>query len=158
MKTLLALMIMFMACSIGLISVALVMIIMGVAGAPGAILFAAGQKFKNGFLRILGLLIAALGQSYIVGAYTVFVVGLLRWFSEGWPEVPTWPLWIAAFFHSGAAPSYGMKERPEEPAAQHLTLGVVALTASVIFFVAAFAPQALAALYGWVPYFDSMLK
>ncbi len=158
MKTLLALFIMFMACTMGLITVAIVMVVMGFAGAPGAILFAAGQKAQNVLLRMCGLILAALGQSYVVGAYAVFVVGLLRWFSTGRPDVPTWPLWIAAFFHSGAVPTYGMKEKPEEPAAQHLTLGIVALAATVVFFVAAFAPVALQSIYGWVPFFDEMLQ
>ena len=158
MKTLLALLIMFMACTIGLIAVAIVMVSMGLAGAPGAILFAAGRKAQSALLRVCGLILAALGQSYVVGAYAVFVVGLLRWFSTGRPDVPTWPLWIAAFFHSGAVPTYGMKERPEEPTAQHLTLGIVALAATVVFFIAAFAPEALKSIYGWVPLLDGTLQ
>jgi hypothetical protein len=158
MKTLLALLIMFTACTMGLIAIAIVMMIMGLAGAPGAMLFAAGQKTRNVFLTACGFIVAALGQSYVVGAYTVFVVGLLRWFSEGRPDVPTWPLWIAAFFHSGAAPTYGMKERPEEPTAQHHTLGLVQLLATAVFFIVAFAPNTLKPIYGWVPLFDAMLK
>jgi hypothetical protein len=158
MKTLLALLLLFMACSMGLIAVAIVMVVMGAAGAPGAMLFKIGQTAKNSFLQIGGLILAALGQWYVVGAYTVFIIGLLRWFSEIRPEVPTWPLWIAAFIHSGAAPTYGMKETPEEPAAQHLTLGIVAAAATVTFFVVAFAPQMLSPLYGWVPYFDRMVN
>lgn len=158
MKTLFALLIMIMACTMGLIVVAIVMVIMGFAGAPGAGLFAAGQKAQNTLLRLCGLILAALGQSYVVGAYVVFVVGLLRWFSTGRPDVPTWPLWIAAFFHSGAVPTYGMKERPEEPTAQHYTLGIVALVATGVFFIAAFAPGALKSIYGWVPFFDGMLQ
>ncbi len=157
MKTLLALLIMFMACTMGLIAIAIVMMIMGLAGAPGAMLFAAGQKTKNAILTACGFIVAALGQLYVVGAYTVYVVGLLRWFSEGRPDVPTWPLWIAAFFHSGAAPAYGMKERPEEPTAQHHTLGLVALLATAVFFIVAFAPNTLKPVYGWVPLYDAML-
>ena len=158
MNTLLALLIMFMAFTMGLIAVGIVMFVMGFAGAPGAMLFAAGQKARSALLRVCGLILAALGQSYVVGAYAVFVVGLLRWFSTGRPDVPTWPLWIAAFFHSGAVPFYGMKERPEEPTAQHLTLGIVELAATVVFFIVAFAPGALKSIYGWVPLFDGMVQ
>jgi hypothetical protein len=154
MKTLLALLIMFMACTMGLIAVAIVMVVMGFAGAPGAMLFAAGKKAKSALLEVFGLILAALGQSYVVGAYAVFVVGLLRWFSTGRPDVPTWPLWIAAFIHSGAAPAYGMKERSEQPTAQHRTLGIVSLAATVVFFIAAFAPGVLKLIYGWVPLFE----
>jgi hypothetical protein len=106
-------------------------------------------------LAVFGFILAALGQSYVVGAYAVFVVGLLRWFSTGRPDVPTWPLWIAAFIHSDAAPIYGMKERPEQPTAQHRTLGIVSLAATVVFFIAAFAPGALKLIYGWVPLFEA---
>ena len=134
------------------------MMLMGAAGAPGAVLFSLGQRTQNALLRQLGLIVAALGQSYVVGGYAVFVVGLLRWFSQGQPDVPTWPLWIAAFFHSGAAPLYGMKERPEEPTAQHYTLGVVTLLSEAVFLVAVFAPGALFALYGWVPFAGATVK
>jgi hypothetical protein len=51
MKTLLALLIMFMACTMGLIAVAIVMVVMGFAGAPGAMLFAAGKKAKSALLE-----------------------------------------------------------------------------------------------------------
>jgi hypothetical protein len=145
---------MFMACTVGLIAVAIVMVIMGLAGAPGAMLFAAGQKAQSASVRVFGFILAALGQSYVVGAYAVFVVGLLRWFSAGRPDVPTWPLWIAAFFHSGAVPAYGMKERPEQPTAQHRTLGIVSLAGVAVFFIAAFAPASLKPVYGWVPFFE----
>lgn len=158
MNTLLALLIMVAALTVGLGAIALVMLTMGLAGAPGAIMFAAGQKTKNSFLSNGGLIVAAIGQSYIVGAYAVFVVSLLRWFTEGRPDFPTWPLWIAAFFHSGAAPEYGMKERPDNPTAQHHTLGIVALLATVVFFVAAFAPNSLSPFYGWVPLYNATLQ
>jgi hypothetical protein len=154
MKTLLALLILFTACTMGLVAVAIVMVVMGVAGAPGAMLFAAGQKAKSASLRVFGFILAALGQSYVAGAYAVFVVGLLRWFSNERPDLPTWPLWIAAFIHSDAAPIYGMKERPEQPTAQHRTLGIVSLATTVVFFIAAFAPGALQLVYGWVPLFE----
>jgi hypothetical protein len=155
-NVLLALLIMFMAFSVGLIAVAIVIPIMGLAGAPGALLYAAGQRAQQTALRGLGLLVAALGQSFVVGVYAVLVVGLVRWFATGRPDMPTWPLWIAAFFQSGAAPTYAMKEKPEVPTAQHRTLGVVALTATIVFFLSALSPTALRSVYGWVPLFDQL--
>ena len=155
---LLALLIMFMAFTVGLIAVAIVIPVMGLAGAPGALLYAAGQRAQRSALRIVGLLVAALGQSFVVGAYAVLLVGLVRWFAAGRPDMPTWPLWIAAFFQSGAAPTYAMKERPDEPTAQHRTLGVVALAATIIFFLGALSPAPLRSVYGWVPLFDKLLS
>jgi len=153
---LLALVIMFMAFTVGLIVLALVIPIMGLAGAPGALLYVAGQGAQRVTLKVVGLFVSALGQTFIVGAYAVFVVSFLRWFAAGRPDMPTWPLWLAAFFHSGAAPAYAMKERPEKPTAQHHTLGIVALAATVIFLLSAFSPASLRNVYGWVPLFDHL--
>ena len=150
MKTLFALLIMFMACTIGLISIGIMIFVMGFAGAPGSMLYVVGEKTKRSALRIGGLILAAIGQSYVVGAYAVFVVGLLRWFSASRPDLPVWPLWIAAFIHSGAIPFYAIKERPEKPTASHLTLGLVVLAAEIFFFTAILAPQTLKPIYGWV--------
>ncbi|NQT35110.1 hypothetical protein HQ587_07970 [bacterium] len=137
-----------------MIAIAIVMAIMGLAGAPGAIIFQAGIKTKRVLFLAFGFIFTALGQSYVVGAYSVFVVSLLRIFSATRPDVPTWPLWIAAFFHSVAAPTYGMKEKPEEPTAQHSTLGIVSLAATIVFIISAFAPSVLVPVYGWIPFFE----
>ena len=150
MNTLLALLIMFLASTTGLIAVGIVILIMGLAGAPGALLFAAGEKTKSALLTAFGFIVTSLGQSYVVGACSVFVVGLLRSFSEGRPGMPTWPLWIAAVFQSGAAPIFAADDRPEEPTAQGRTLGLVALLVAAVFFTAAFAPTTLEPIYGWV--------
>lgn len=157
MKTIFAVAIVCMAFTIGLFPIAIVLLVMGLAGAPGAMLYIAGQKTQNTLLRGGGFILAALGQSYVVGAYAVLVVGVLRWFSTIRPDVPTWPLWLAAYLHSTAVPAYGTRERPDEPTAQHHTLGIVALAATVIFFVVTFTPGALKSLYGWVPFFSDLL-
>ena len=47
-----------------------------------------------------------------------------------------------------------MKESPEQPTAEHRTLGIVSLAVTVVFFIAAFAPGALDLIYGWVPLFE----
>jgi len=148
---------MFLACSFGLMVIAIVMVIMGLAGAPGALIFEAGKKTKNVLLSVLGFVLSALGQSYVVGAYAVFVVSLLRWFSEARPNIPTWPLWIAAFFHSLAAPEYAKRERAKEPTAQHYSLGIVVLLSIVFFFIMVFAPNTLNPIYGWVPFYQSTI-
>ena len=147
-----------MSMSLGLLAIAIVILIMGFAGAPGALLFEIGKKMQNSFLCVSGFILAAFGQAYVVGAYAAFMVALLYRFSAAMPDVPTWPLWIVAFVHSGAAPTYAMKERAERPTAQHYTLGIVATAAMLIFFTAVFAPESLIAPYRWVPYFEWLLK
>jgi len=158
METIYALGIMFAALTMGLILVAVVLVIMGISGAPGAMLFDAGQKRQNALVSNVGFFITALAQSFVVGAYSVFVVSLLRTIAEAYPGLPTWPLWIAAFFHSVAVPMHGMKERPEEPTAQHHTLGIVSLMASIVFFLMAFTPNTLSSIYGWVPFYEEVSR
>jgi hypothetical protein len=157
-STLPALGIMFAACTIGLIAVGAVMIVMGLSGAPGAMIFEAGERKHSAALRAVGFTLAALGQSYVVGAYAVLLVSVLRVFSATRPHLATWPLWVAAFFHAGAVTAYAMKERPEMPTAQHYTLGVVSLLSFAIFLMVAISPSWLSPLYEWVPFFAGTLK
>lgn len=157
MNTLLALLILFGMLTFGLIAVAGVMMVMGLAGMPGALIGFAGDRAKSSILASFGFLVTALGQSFVVGAYIVFIVSLLRWFAEGRPDVPTWPLWIAAFIHSEAAPAYGMKERPQVVTTQHSSLGLVSLIATVIFFITAFSPATLSPIYKWVPFYSTQM-
>ena len=149
---------MLISFTVGLFNIAIVMFIMGLAGLPGNILFDVGRKKENNFLVIIGFIITAISQSFVVGAYTVFVVALLRFFSILNPDVPTWPLWIAVFFHSGAVPTYAMKEQPDEPTAAHYSLPIVSSLSLVIFIIMIIAPSILQYLYGWVPYFGNTLK
>lgn len=154
MATLLSLLIMVMAFTMGMLLIAIVILVMGFGGMPGALLHHKGKSSYNGFLIFSGYVFTALGQSYVVGAYSVFAVSLLRWFTEGHPDLPTWPLWIAAFYHSGTPASLAMKENPEEPTAQHSTLGFVSLISILVFILIAFSPNTLKPVYGWVPYYQ----
>ena len=150
--------IMFMAFTMGLIAIAVVLFIMGVAGAPGAIIFDIGKRQKKSILKIIGFISTAIGQIYVVGAYSVFVVGFLRWFKTDRLDMPIWPLWIAALFHSIAAPIYGMKEMPKEPTTQHFSLGIVVVCVTAIFFFVVFVPNTLSPIYRWVPFFPKYLN
>lgn len=149
---------MFTSFTIGLAVIAILMLLMGFGGAPGGFLFEIGRKSQNGILTFAGFILTALGQAFVVCAYTVFVISALRSLSGAAPELPTWPLWIAAFFHSGAVPTFAMKERPEVPSSQHMTLGIVSSISFVCFLVMAFAPQWLSPVFSWVPFFQSNIK
>lgn len=153
MNTIHALLLLFGACTVGMIGIAIAMVAMGLGGAPGAIIYAVGQKNESGAAKTVGFLVCTLGQTFVVGAYAAFVVGLLWWATSSMPDIPAWPLWIAAFFHSVAVPTYGMKEQPEEPAAQHLSLGLVSMLSFILFFLIVFLPDAMSAIYGWVPFY-----
>ena len=144
--------------TIGMFVMAIVMLVMGFGGAPGGILFEVGRKSQNQLLMSAGFILTALGQAFVICSYTVFVVSVLRAISAAAPDLPTWPLWIAAFFHSEAVPTFAMKERPAEPSAQHMTLGIVSSISFVCFLVMAFAPQWLSSVFGWVPFFQNNFK
>jgi hypothetical protein len=158
MNTIYSLAILFASFTFGLALIAVVMLLMGFGGAPGGILFEIGRKSQNGFLTLVGLILTAIGQAFVICAYAVFVVSALRAFSGVAPHIPTWPLWLAAFFHSAAVPAYAMKERPEVPSSQHMTLGIVGSISFVCFFIMVFSPQWLSFIFGWVPFFQSNIK
>ena len=153
-----SLLVMLAAFTIGLSGIALAMLLMGIGGAPGAIIHRWGCKAESTVLRSVGFLACALGQAFIVGTYIVLVIGSLYWFSENYPQSPTWPLWIAAFFHSQAVPVYAMKERPPERTAQHNSLELVSFLASILFITILIFPETLSLIYGWIPFYDYILE
>lgn len=160
MNTLCALVIMVASITppIGWFVIAIVMLLMGWGGAPGGILYEVGLKNQNGIVMFLGFIMTALGQAFVICAYTILVVSALRAFSESAPNVPTWPLWISAFLHSGIVPAFAMKEKPATPSSQHMTLGIVASISLTCFLIMAFAPQWLSKFFAWVPFFQSNIK
>lgn len=139
---------MFGCLTVGLMAVALVMLVMGVAGAPGAVLYAKAQQSGA---RILGLGLAAVGQCFVIGAYAVFVVGLVRWYATIRPGATIWPLVDSGLLSQYGGSNLWHAQAPESPSAQHLTLGLVALAGFIVFLLAAFAPATLSPLYSWVP-------
>ena len=158
MNTILSLLILFSSFTFGLGLIAIIMLLMGLCGAPGAILFESGRNARNGTLTFLGLILTAFGQAFVICSYAVFVVSALRAVSVAIHDIPTWPLWIAAFFHSSAVPVYAMKERPEVPTAQHMTLGFVSFISFICFLIMAFAPQCLYPIFSWIPFFQSNIN
>lgn len=156
MGTLLSFLIVIGFCTFGLGVVAVVMIAMGFGGAPGAILYEIGKKKGSLPLKVSGLVVTGLGQAYVVGIYAVLLVSALRYVPSIWPNLALWPLWIVSYFHSNAAPAYGLKEKSDT--AQFHTLLEVVLCTQVIFFTMVFAPRFLQFAYGWVPFFGANFK
>lgn len=159
MNTVVALLILFASCTIGLGVIGIVILLMGLAGSVGALIFEAGRSRDNEALRLFGFALTALGQTFVVCGYCVFVVSALRAFSHAAPAIPVWPLWIAAFFHSVAVPTHAMREPlPDTPSSQHMTLWLVGTAAFVCFWMMAFAPRLLSWLYGWIPFFHANIN
>ena len=158
MNTILSLLILFISLTFGLGFIAIIMLIMGLFGAPGGILFELGRKSHNGVLSFSGFILTLFGQAFVICSYIVFVVSALRAVSAAIPNMPTWPLWIAAFFHSNAVPSFAMKEKPEIPSSQPMTLGFVAFISFICFLTMVYVPQWLLPIYSWIPFFQSNIR
>ena len=158
MNTILAILIAFMACLFGLIAVAAGMLCMGLFGAPGAILYEIGKKKDQAPLRTAGILVAGLGQAFVVGAYCVLAVSLLHWLIAIKPSLPAWPLWFAAVFHTCAIPANALKETEAAKTAQYIALPFASLAAIVTFILTITSPSVLEPVFGWIPWFDYLLK
>lgn len=156
MNTLHSLGIMFGLFTVGLVFVFIVIMLMGAAGFPGAAVIESGRKSDNDIQRLLGVALAAVGQGFVACSYTVFVVSALRAFSDVNGHLPTWPLWIAAIYQSGAAPAYLLQQNP--PADHKKCLDWVSGAVAICLVVIAFIPNALSVPFGWVPFFDSNIK
>ena len=158
MNTALSLLVAFMASTIGLAVVAVAMICMGFAGAPGALVYEFGKRKQSIAMRMSGILLAGLAQAFVVAAYCVFVLSLMHLLLHFRPSLPSWPLWIAAGFHTIAIPGYAAKEREAERTAQYLSLPIVSVAAIGTFVLSIVSPATLAPLFSWVPYFEEILR
>ena len=159
-----ALFIMLGALTIGLIGIFIEIALMRFIAMPGDLLVKLGRKLDALLISILGSILTVIGQLYIVGAYSICVVALLHYTVKIRPDIPTWPLWIAAYIHCVAAPNYGLKsiyidlkERQFEWSKESLTL-IVAIFTQVLFFVVVYNHAILRPFYGWIPYFGKLLK
>lgn len=158
MKTIYTIFVMFVACAVGLPIFKVMMHVMGAAGSPGAIIHAEGRKRSNYKLRRLGLIITTIGQAFVVGSYAVLAVVVLRWYLHLRPDLPTWPLWLAAAFHALGITIEALEHKPSKPTAQHDTVVPVSMIGFAIFIVAIFFPIILMPLFGWIPRFETLLN
>lgn len=150
-----------MLCLFGFVANYLIVIILNIAGLPGALMAGKpGVRTKRQF--IFGSMISALGQSYIYLGYVAFVAG---WTSQAagrddvagfviWPfaflavTLPVWFNLIRARAEASELP-YGSPQSE----ALHLTF----LFALVAFFVFSFAPIVMRAAWAWVPFVSKVL-
>ena len=158
MNTIFALALMFASFTFGLALIAIVLLMMGVGGMPGGMLFEMSKRSQNPVLAVVGFILTAVGQAFVVCAYVVLTVSSLRAFSATLPYIPTWPLWIAALFHSTAVPSFGMKAKADLAPSQYMALVIVGFVSFMCFLIMAFAPQYLGFIYGWIPFFKYNIK
>ena len=146
MNTIIALFIAFIACGVGTIGIGFSVLILGLIGLPGAYIYFAGRKIGNTPMKVIGFGLSTVGQTYAQCAYIVFVIGLLHFISSGKPEMPTWPLWLAAFFHSGVGPARVMtiQENAKNKSNIHLSTSISFAFSLLLHFSRNLYDQAIA--------------
>lgn len=140
----------------GIIANFLSVFVLNIAGVPGALLAGLPDKRSKGRF-IFGLIVSALGQSYVYLAFTAFivnwtvlaanredVVGLLLYlFAFLAVLIPMWLTLTHARIEARE-----QKDANAQVEALHITL----LVAFLGFFVFAFAPSVIRFAWGWLPY------
>ncbi|MHB1458128.1 MAG: hypothetical protein ACYC0V_14560 [Armatimonadota bacterium] len=165
MNLLRALFILLAALTIGLIGILFEMTLIRLIAIPGNLLIKLGRKIETIYIIVLGSILTVLGQLYIVGIYAISVVALLDYYIKIKPEIPTWPLWIAAYIHCILVPHYGLKKVIQDIynkqfyfPAEDISLIIVAVFTQVLFFIVVFNHTILRPFYGWIPHFGNLLK
>lgn len=152
MSTLYSILLMLAACVIGLPIFKLMVHIMGIGGAIGALIYRSGERDQNSVLMKTGFALTTLGQSFVVGAYSVAVVIIVRWYSGVRPDLPSWPLWAAATFHALCIPVEALERKPDRGSAQHRAVVITSMICLGIFLLAIFRPSLISWAFGWLPH------
>lgn len=159
MNTLFALLLMFGVGIFGLLPIMFVVLGLGIAAIPGGIAVQMADQGGAKFFRGFGIGITILLQSFIACSYAVFVVSLVRWFAHSYPQIPTWPLWIAAFLQAVMGPfqSFQSGQADKDKGTRDFidaTLPSVMLATVICFFLMVFSPTFLERLFVWIPFFE----
>lgn len=157
MNTLYSLLILLGAFIFGGILTIPMIILMGIGGGLGAMLFHLGSKNQIDILQGVGLLLTALGQALIVSLYAIFLVSVIRAWQISFPNSVMWPIWIAGFYLANAPPGLAMKDPDALKTAQGHTLGFAGLLVSCTFFVTVFRPSWIENWVSWIPFFEYCL-
>lgn len=128
---------------------------LGLAGAPGAVLGAAGARgHKRRWLSAPGLILCVIGQTYAALAFAVAVQGVradLFGASRGLLGVLSW---LAAFGVAQVPVTSAIRDAANEPQrnTQHFAIVVTFYLALVGFFVLARWPSLAGTWWRWVPW------
>ena len=140
----------------GMIANFLMVIVLNIAGIPGALLAGKPEKrSKSQF--IAGSIVSAIGQSYVYLAYTAFIVS---WTAKAAirDDVTGFIVWPLAFlavilpFWTNLIRARLEAREMEHANAQTEALHLTFLVTLIGFFIFAFMPMVMEALWGWVPY------
>ena len=131
------------------------MILMEFGGSIGALLLEFGVKSLNTVYQIIGIILAVIGQSYVIGAFSVIFINLIIHLSIVTPGIIAWPMWIAIYYLIISTPLLalnGISQGSLRGSAQILSLPMTIILSNAIYFVLVLKPILLKHLYGWIPF------
>lgn len=140
----------------GTFAAALWTFVIGLAGAPGALLTAAAmRRIATSVIPIWGLLLTVAGQLYASLAFTAFILGTSSSVLANTTGFGKWVAWVVTFCVASAPALIALKDaaRAEAKNVQHAATTLTAPLATVGFLVFLFAPRIRALAWGWIPHF-----
>ena len=143
---------------IGFLAKLVVPILMGLGGAPGA-LIGGSSTYVDG-KKIFGMVISALGQTTIVLLYEVMLIGYIRK-AIVQPNVIGWILWIVGFFVAigpvRSAIGDSVMTEKDDPLitrrnVQHTAISITFYASVVIYIIFAIFPLLSINYFSWLPF------
>lgn len=138
----------------GFVAAALYMLVLGFAGAPGALAGAAMQA-RSGRTPLWALFLTVAGQTYVSLAFAAAVIGTTRHHIGQATGLGKWLAWAVAFLvatsPAALAAKEGARTAPGNRTLQHHAATLTTPLTAVGFFVFVAAPAALI-LWAWVPH------
>lgn len=147
--------------TLGILPASAVATVMGFAAAPGSVLHSIGRVRGSRGTMAVGWVLALMAEVTVVAAYTVVLIGLLRWFGDGHPEVPRWPMWIsvavlvALVFYMANPPN---ENKSHQPVAAVKVLPWAHWCCATVLLIGAHRPEFLYRIFWFLPFSQSMLN
>jgi hypothetical protein len=140
----------------GTLLAAMYTFVVGLAGAPGALLtLSAMRRADSNTIPTWGLLLTLVGQLYASLAFAAFIVLNTAARLQGVDGIWRWITWGVAFFVALAPASMALKDaaHAEVKNVQHGAATLTAPLTAIGFVVFVVVPSVLQAGWGWVPHF-----
>ena len=140
----------------GIFAAAIYTFVVGLAGAPGALLSAAAAKRSpNGANPLWGLYLTMAGQLYASLVFVALVIHFVEPRLRGATGLGKWVVWGVAFLVAVAPPAIALKDaaHADRRNVQHTATTFTAPLTVLGFFLFQFFPALMGVGWGWVPHF-----
>lgn len=140
----------------GLLAAAIYTFVIGLAGAPGAMLSAAAAKRSpDEITPVWGLVLTVAGQLYASLLFVTLIINFVEARLSGTTGFGKWVVWVVAFIVAVAPTGMALKDaaRAERRNVQHHAITLTVPLTVIGFFVFCFFPAVMNAGWGWIPHF-----